>query len=267
MVTPQMIADVNTLAEFLAHNDNDALSSPVDCVVLCGSAILTQAETIFNMLAQTPGLAKMLVLCGGRGHSTSYMFNAIQTHPVYHELAESVKGLSEAEMLWHMLHKYFDVERITTGCKILVEERSTNCGANAHETRRVLIDAGITDVRSCVIVQDPTMSLRTVASFRKAFAGDEVQTEFSAYPTFTPRMLCSEDDQGIAYNVPGISETLLWKKERFWELIMGEIPRLRDDKNGYGPNGKGFIVHVDLPKQVETAWERLNDSGLVESQR
>jgi hypothetical protein len=40
---------------------------------------------------------------------------------------------------------------------------------------------------------------------------------------------------------------------------MGEIPRLRDDKEGYGPRGKGFIVHVDIPDEVEEAWRRVKD--------
>jgi hypothetical protein len=39
---------------------------------------------------------------------------------------------------------------------------------------------------------------------------------------------------------------------------MGEIPRLRDvAPSGYGPKGKGFIVHVDIPEAVENAYERL----------
>lgn len=32
-----------------------------------------------------------------------------------------------------------------------------------------------------------------------------------------------------------------------WE---GEIPRLRDDVNGYGPKGKKFIAHVNIPDKV-----------------
>ncbi|MNI99050.1 hypothetical protein D3C73_1580300 [compost metagenome] len=49
----------------------------------------------------------------------------------------------------------------------------------------------------------------------------------------------------------------LWDMQRFISLIMGEIPRLKDDENGYGPNGKGFIGHVDIPKEVLEAYEIL----------
>lgn len=41
------------------------------------------------------------------------------------------------------------------------------------------------------------------------------------------------------------------------QLILGEISRLRDDENGYGPRGKDFIVHVDVPEPVIGAYERL----------
>jgi hypothetical protein len=45
--------------------------------------------------------------------------------------------------------------------------------------------------------------------------------------------------------------------ERFVSLVMGEIPRLRNDENGYGPNGRGYIVAVDIPPAVEAAYDRL----------
>lgn len=38
---------------------------------------------------------------------------------------------------------------------------------------------------------------------------------------------------------------------------MGEIPRLQDDENGYGPKGKNFIAHVDIPETVQEACERV----------
>jgi hypothetical protein len=45
--------------------------------------------------------------------------------------------------------------------------------------------------------------------------------------------------------------------ERFVSLILGEIPRLRDDERGYGPKGRGFIAHVDVPDGVLAAFSRL----------
>ena len=49
----------------------------------------------------------------------------------------------------------------------------------------------------------------------------------------------------------------MWNMDRYLELLMGEIPRLRDDRQGYGPNGQGFIAHVDIPESVQKADEAL----------
>jgi hypothetical protein len=51
----------------------------------------------------------------------------------------------------------------------------------------------------------------------------------------------------------------VWGVERFISLLLGEVVRLRDDPNGYGPKGKNFIDHVEIPAAVEAAWARLLD--------
>lgn len=38
---------------------------------------------------------------------------------------------------------------------------------------------------------------------------------------------------------------------------MGEIPRLKDDVNGYGPCGKNFIAYVEVPSEIEEYYNRL----------
>ena len=49
----------------------------------------------------------------------------------------------------------------------------------------------------------------------------------------------------------------MWDVERYMTLLMGEIPRLTDGEGGYGPKGKGFIAHVDVPQSVREAFEQL----------
>jgi len=53
--------------------------------------------------------------------------------------------------------------------------------------------------------------------------------------------------------------------EHFISLLLGEIPRLADNSEGYGPKGKDFIVHVDIPAEVWQAFEYLKQhySGSV----
>ena len=49
----------------------------------------------------------------------------------------------------------------------------------------------------------------------------------------------------------------MWDMERYISLLLGEIPRLSDDENGYGPKGKNFISHVEIPYEVKEAFEGL----------
>lgn len=45
--------------------------------------------------------------------------------------------------------------------------------------------------------------------------------------------------------------------DRYITLLMGEIPRLSDTPDGYGPAGKNFIAHVDIPPEVAEAFSEL----------
>lgn len=49
----------------------------------------------------------------------------------------------------------------------------------------------------------------------------------------------------------------MWNIDRYINLLMGEIPRLTDNKEGYGPRGKDFLIHIDIPEKVENAFLEL----------
>lgn len=253
--------DINAIATFLSCEDvpDLACAGPIDCLVLCASQLIIQAERVFDILLANPSLAKCLVLVGGKGHSTELLYEAISRHPRYCSIAEKVQGLPEARVLETMLDTFFGRNRIVeNGCQILVEDRSTNCGANATETRKLLESSELRDVESFVIVQDPTMLLRTVKSFEKAYEATKFSTgqpKFLGCPLFAPQMKSTES--GPELSMSGIETWQLWKTDRFYELLVGEIPRLKDDAQGYGPQGKGFITHVDVPLNIELAAENL----------
>lgn len=138
---------------------------------------------------------------------------------------------------------------------MLIEERSTNCGSNAIETRKILESHGIPTPESMIIVQDPTMSLRTFASFQKCYDDLTHPPQFLSFPTFVPRI--REGEGRLVWNVSGVEPEGLWELERFTDLVIGEIPRLRDDEAGYGPKGRGYIAHVEIGEEVEKAWGKL----------
>ncbi|KAJ3043666.1 hypothetical protein HDV00_004439 [Rhizophlyctis rosea] len=115
-------------------------------------------------------------------------------------------------------------------------------------------------VMEVVVVQEPTMLRRTVAGFEKAFEGIE-GWKFIGWATFIPEVEEVKGEQGagsICFKTPKLTDDeagSIWEIGRFVDLCLGEIPRLRDDQHGYGPKGKGFIVHVDIPEEVEEGWK------------
>ena len=266
-LTQSAANDVNTLAEFLAMPHVESLDScpPVDVIVLCVNAILPIAQHVFAAIEKTPSLTKTLVLCGGIGHSTPYLYEAVRKSQ-YSRISAEIDGLPEAQVLARIVKDFYP--RLTEiidskAIRLVLEDKSTNCGANASETRRLLDSEGLAP-QTFIIVQDPTMSLRTIASFQHTYADIPQRTLFLGCPTFTPSIRLEPssiyEDTGTAeFNVSGLHGSDLWEISRFFDLVMGEIPRLRDDENGYGPKGKGFIAHVDTPADVDDAWKRLGE--------
>ena len=173
-LSTQDMSDVNTLASFLAHSQIPSLQSctPVDVIVLCGNAILPIAETVFEALEARPSLAKTLVICGGIGHSTQFLYEAVRSNKEYSDLTDQIDGLPEAAVFELILRRHYPRlgERIEMGeINLIVEKQSQNCGANAIKTRQVLELHAISTFQSCIVVQDPTMSLRTLAAFQHTY--------------------------------------------------------------------------------------------------
>ncbi|KAH8648760.1 hypothetical protein BGZ60DRAFT_534900 [Tricladium varicosporioides] len=272
----QTITDINTLSTFLSHaqfnSSQLATHTPVDAIVICVSAVFHSAEVLFHTLSSHPSLTKILVLCGGIGHSTPLIYEAVKNHSKFSPLYNEIMGLPEARVLEVIMEKFFDGlgEFRKAGGRVLVEYQSTNCGANASCTRALLEINRVEKLETVIVVQDPTMSLRTVASFQKVYADLPSPPTFIGCPLLVPEVeLGSDGGMVFKINEHGegveLSRKEMWDIARFCDLIMGEVPRLRDDEQGYGPRGKGFIAHVDIPEEVEKAWGRL--SGDLESRR
>jgi DUF218 domain len=258
MESPTTATDINLLASFLAHEQIPTLSKTVrtDCLVLCGSAILHCAETVFSALQARPDMTKTLVICGGIGHSTKYLYDAVIQNPKYTVLTPEIQDLPESRVLYMIFERFYDAASVAeAGCRIIVEDKSTNCGANAVETRKILEAHDVPTPESFIIVQDPTMSIRTLAGFKKTYADLSTRPKFTTCPTFVPEARMKDGKLECA--TEGVDPAGLWDMGRFCDLVLGEIPRLRDDAEGYGPRGRRFINHVHIPEKVEAAWTRL----------
>jgi hypothetical protein len=260
--------DVNLLATFLAHAEVTLESlktcEPVDCIAICASSVLSQASQLFHALESCPSLTRTLVLVGGIGHSTSHIYDAVARHPQYRKIHAQITGLPEAQVLREILNCFHPIPRVEAGgLRVLVEDQSTNCGDNAVKTRKVLDEAGLASIRTCIVVQDPTMSLRTKASFEKVFGDLPVlqRPRFLACPILVPEVHAVDGQLEYVLDPVGKLRTEdLWEIKRLCKLLVGEVTRLKDDENGYGPMGKGFIGHVDVPVEVEAAANRVRET-------
>ena len=242
----QTIAEnINTIADFCAPRDfssltqaamQDAVSTPqVDVMVLFGGSILAGgdvlAEAIKNKIAHT------YVIVGGAGHTTETLRQRV--HAEYPAIETA--NLPEAEVFQRYL-------RTVHGCEAdYLETASTNCGNNISYLLDLLHAHGV-PCRSLVLTQDATMQRRMAAGLAK-MAPDIRCLNYAAYRA---EVVVQDNTLAYAQNIHG-----MWDIDRYVNLLMGEIPRLTDDADGYGPRGKNFIGHVDVPTEVRAAYAAL----------
>ncbi|MEV6269487.1 YdcF family protein [Kribbella sp. NPDC051936] len=219
--------DEGVIARWLARRD--PIDRPVDRVVLMGSAVVESVEVAAE--AHRAHSAPILV-SGGIGHSTQFLDEAVRRRGL-----GLATGRPESHVFRELLLRYGVPDD-----QIVVEDRSTNCGENAAFTRAL-----ISHPQTLLLIQDPTMQRRTHACFERSFADLPGSTMISHAPVIP---WIGPDHVGAAPAAPEI-----WSRERFRALLLGEIHRLSPDV--YGPRGRNFINHVDIPDEVLAAYNRL----------
>ncbi len=50
----------------------------------------------------------------------------------------------------------------------------------------------------------------------------------------------------------------MWDMDHYLSLLLGEIPRLRDDEEGYGPRGANYLAYIDIPQAVEESYQLVH---------
>ncbi len=161
---------------------------------------------------------------------------------LYQETA--VEGRAEADIFFDLLTQIYRVPAED----ILVENQSQNCGDNALKAYDMLTSAK-EPFQTVILMQDPTMQRRSYENFKKEFENSGIQ--FYNFAPFVPQVT---PDIRLINGMEGI-----WTQERFFELLLGEVPRLRDDENGYGPRGKGYIGHVEIPQEILEADQAVKE--------
>ncbi|KNC08239.1 hypothetical protein AC790_16745 [Pantoea sp. RIT-PI-b] len=246
------IQDINTLAAWLALDHMPADGTlDIDLAILAGHAVLPNVEAV---IAVAKKYQLPLLISGGIGHSTPLLTEMLAAHPLYRQIESDDK--SEAALL-------ADVARVFAALpddQLLLETASRNCGENAAFSQ-TLLDEHNWQPQRVLLVQDPLMQRRTWETFRYQWRDRADAPEFISWPVFKPQVMM---DAGML-RIIGAPPQGLWSMERFLSLLMGEIQRLRDDESGYGPRGKGFLGHVEVPEEVEAGWQRLKQLPGVQS--
>ena len=238
--------NINILGEFCGKRDIAELTSAhllevygiekVDVMVLFGGSIMCGGDVL--AVAMKNGIAEKYVIVGGAGHTTETLRKKVNE-----EFPDIItENLSEAEIFSNYLKYQYGLIPDFLECK------STNCGNNITYLLDLLKDNGIS-FKSIILAQDATMQRRMEAGLHKYVGQNTIIINYAVYSANV-----IVDDSILTYNKEIWG---MWDINRYISLLLGEIPRLSDDENGYGPNGKGFIAHVDIPIEVRDAFNEL----------
>lgn len=229
---------INQLARFCGKRELPAIkqqlsTDKIDIAVLFGGSIL-QGGDVFAQIIKEKVAAKTIIV-GGFGHTTRLLFKQAE---------KEIPGIStnvttEAQLFANYLKIKYDLTAD------YLETKSTNCGNNITYLLD-LIQKKQLKMNSILMIQDASMQLRMEACLRKYLSKEVKIINYAAYQT----SVIVENNQ-LIYDRPIHG---MWEIDHYLSLLMGEIPRLYDNENGYGPNGKQFIAHVDIPQEVLAAY-------------
>jgi hypothetical protein len=248
--TDQNISDLNKLSEFFSLRDLMGLKKDclyqkynlkkIDLIILLGNADFNSSELATEAMVEFS--SETLLISGGIGHSTRFLTENIRKNNKLRTL--KTDGMSEAEMLSGLMLE----KSVIPKEKITLEKKSTNCGSNAFESLKIVKEKHIKH-DSVLIIQDSSMQRRSYASFKKEWGQEN--SKLISFSAQIPKIIRNNGD--ICFD----SNIYPWTLERYISLCLGEIPRLRDDSNGYGPKGKNYIIHMEITNEVEKAYQRL----------
>ena len=260
----ELCQDINRISAYLALGDfagtgpGPEVLRELDVIALLGNQVIATLTSACALMQRSP--AAVLLLSGGIGHSTPLLYDNLRRSSYGGLVREGLvlETMAEAEMFAAVARAAF---QIPAG-RILIENRSTNTAENARYSLQSLQDAK-RGQGPVLIVQDPTMQRRSMLTWEREaeIAGSDAQT--LSHAAFVPQVEpgLEPGSAGMPRFVAGQIEGT-WTMERFLALILGEIRRLRDDEDGYGPKGRDFLPHVEIPEPVIESYLRLSASHL-----
>ena len=245
MKKEEIAEKMNILGNFLGKRDIPELSrealetkygfSQADVMVLFGGSILCGGDVLAEAMKNE--IAKKYIIVGGAGHTTETL-----RQKMHQEIPEiETNGLPEADVFEQYLEKRYSLYAD------YLERKSTNCGNNITYLKEMIEEAGIA-CRTMILSQDATMQYRMDASVKKYMPGVQVIN----YAVYDAKVVVRNGELTYEKEIWG-----MWDIDRYLTLLLGDVQRLSDNEDGYGPKGKGYIAHVDVPDEVEKAFMDL----------
>lgn len=238
---------INTLGAFCGPRDIPSLTprelkikygfEQADLMVLFGGSILCGGDVLAEAMQNR--VAKKYIIVGGAGHTTETLRKEV--HRLFPELTTA--GLPEAEIFARYLKFKYNLEPDYLECN------STNCGNNITYLLDLLREHHLA-LNSVILSQDATMQLRMAAGLRKY----QPEVTIVNYAAYCANVVVREDK--LTYSQVPLG---MWEMERYIALLSGEIPRLSDTPEGYGPKGKNYIAPVDIPLEVQSGLKSLKE--------
>lgn len=242
----QIAKYINILGNFCGRRDVKELSPEylqdkygihqAEVMVLFGGSILCGGDVLAQAMKNKA--AKTYILVGGAGHTTETLRQNV--HKEYPSILTAEQP--EAEIFNQYLHAAYGLKAD------YLEVQSTNCGNNITYLLNLLEEKAI-EVNHIILCQDATMQCRMEAGLRK-YVSDK--WKIINYASYQAKVMVNNGHLAYSSEIHG-----MWDIDRYISLLMGEIPRLSDNAEGYGPRGKGFIAHVEIPEEVQEAFEEL----------
>ena len=236
----QAASCLNILGDFCGMRDVPALTRDLeaDAMVLFGGSVLAGGDVLAEAMKNR--VARRYIIVGGMGHTTAELRKNVRA---------SCPGVltrrrSEAEMLDSYIEFHYGLNAD------FLESRSTNCGNNITHLVALMQQNQI-PLHRIILCQDATMQRRMDAGLRRFIQPDAQIINYAAYRA---RVIARDGALAFETEIRG-----MWEMDRYIAMLMGEIPRLTDNADGYGPLGRGFIAHVDVPETVREAFVWLRD--------
>lgn len=240
---------LNQLLTYLAHIEPKTLREfKPDLLILAGNSLPALTQYAGDCAQR---LACPLLLVGGHGHATQHLVDQLQ-HVHLLPAGQFDFNWSEAGLNGFVLTQQ--------GCSqpLYYERLSQNTGENARFAWQVVQRYHLTAQR-VALIQDPFLQRRTRLTFGQNWPA--TTCFYTANPEL-PKFLSLKPQ---IKTQPATAATW-WSQPYLLALAVGEIQRLQDTPQGYGPCGAGFIPHVTVPTEVLQAAQLLQQRYALATQ-